>query len=108
MKIHFIGTCSGTEPRPNTHHCSLVFEINGVYYWFDAGENSSHTAYTKMGIDLSRVRCVFISHPHIDHIGGLPNLIYSLNKLVWKNIPHEYPKPDMGTVAPAPAKSTRY
>ena len=89
MKIHFLGTCSGTEPIPDMHHCSLVFEVNGVYYWFDAGENCSHTAYTKMGIDLSRVRSVFISHPHIDHIGGLANLIYSLNKLVWRNIPHE-------------------
>ena len=89
MKIHFIGTCSGTEPMPNMHHCCLVFEINGTYYWFDAGENCSHTAYTKMGIDLSHVRCVFISHPHIDHIGGLANLLYNLNKLVWRKIPHE-------------------
>ncbi|MBE6644824.1 MAG: MBL fold metallo-hydrolase [Ruminococcaceae bacterium] len=88
MKIHFIGTCSGTEPMPDMHHCSVVFEINRVYYWFDAGENCSHTAMTKMGIDLSRVRCVFISHSHIDHIGGLANLLYSLNKLVWRNIPH--------------------
>lgn len=88
MKIHFLGTCSGTEPMPDMHHCSLVFEINGIYYWFDAGENSSHTAMTKMGIDLSRVRSVFISHPHIDHIGGLPNLVYALNKLVWRKTPH--------------------
>ena len=88
MKIHFLGTCSGTEPMTNMNHCSLVFEINGVYYWFDAGENCSHTASTKMGIDLSRVRSIFISHPHIDHIGGLANLLYSLNKLVWRNIPH--------------------
>ena len=88
MKIYFIGTCSGTEPMPDMHHCSLVFEINDVYYWFDAGENCSHTAYTKLGIDLSRVRSVFISHPHIDHVGGLANLVYSLNKLVWRKIPH--------------------
>ena len=89
MKIYFLGTCSGTEPMPDMHHCSVVFEIRGVYYWFDAGENCSHTAMTKMGIDLSRVRSIFISHPHIDHIGGLANLIYALNKLVWRKIPHE-------------------
>lgn len=88
MKIHFIGTCSGTEPMPDMHHCSIVFDVADVYYWFDAGENSSHTAMTKMGIDLSRVRSVFISHPHIDHIGGLPNLMYALNKLVWRGKPH--------------------
>ena len=88
MKIHFLGTCSGTEPMPDMHHCSIVFEIDGVYYWFDAGENSSHTAMTKMGIDLSRIRSIFISHPHIDHVGGLANLLYTLNKLVWRGFAH--------------------
>ena len=71
MKIHFLGTCAGTEPIPDMHHCSLVFEVNGVYYWFDAGENCSHTAYTKMGIDLSRVRSVFICHPYVSIVSVL-------------------------------------
>ncbi len=88
MKIHFLGTCSGTEPMPDMHHCSLVLEIDGIYYWFDAGESCSHTAMTKMNIDLSRVRSVFISHPHIDHVGGLANLLYTFNKLVWRGFPH--------------------
>ena len=80
MKITFLGTCSGTEPEAGRHHCSLVFEINGKYYWFDAGENCSHAAYTS-GIDVQRVRAVFISHMHIDHIGGLANLIFTINKV---------------------------
>ena len=80
MKIHFLGTCSGTEPMPNMHHCSLVMEIGDKYYWFDAGESSSHTAYTS-GIDISRVRAIFISHMHIDHCGGLPNLMFTIDKL---------------------------
>ena len=88
MKIHFIGTCSGTEPMPDMHHCSIAFEVGGIYYWFDAGENSSHAAMTKLGLDMSRIRSVFISHPHIDHIGGLPNLLFTLNKLVWRGFPH--------------------
>ena len=88
MKINFVGTCSGTEPMPGMHHCCVVFEINGIYYWFDAGESSTHTAYADMGIDLSYVRSVFISHPHIDHVGGLANLIFALNKLPWRKIPH--------------------
>lgn len=80
IKINFIGTCSGTEPEAGRHHCSLVFEINGIYYWFDAGENCSHAAYTS-GIDVQRIRAVFISHMHIDHIGGLANLIFTINKV---------------------------
>lgn len=80
-KITFLGTCAGTEPYPNTHHTSFVFEVDGVNYFFDAGECCSHTAYN-LGIDLTRVSAIFISHSHIDHIGGLPNLIYTMNKLV--------------------------
>lgn len=80
MKITFLGTCSGTEPMPNMHHTSFVVEIGGSCYWFDAGEGCGHTAYTH-GIDVTRVRSIFISHVHIDHIGGLPHLIFAMNKV---------------------------
>ena len=72
--VKFLGTCSGTEPFENMHHCSLIITVNGKNYWFDAGENCSFTAHM-MGLDLQQVRAVFISHPHMDHIGGLGNLI---------------------------------
>ena len=80
MKITFLGTCSGTEPMPNRHHSSVIFEINDRYYWFDAGENCSHKAYTS-GVDVSHVRAVFISHMHVDHIGGLANLMSVIRKV---------------------------
>ena len=65
---------------PGRHHTSFVIEINDRYYWFDAGENCSHAAYTS-GIDVNRVRAVFISHMHIDHVGGLANLIFTIRKV---------------------------
>ena len=80
IKINFLGTCSGTEPMLGRHHCSIVFEIGEKVYWFDAGENCSHAAHTS-GIDVQRVRAVFISHMHIDHIGGLANLIFTIRKV---------------------------
>lgn len=80
MKIHYLGTCSGTEPMPNMHHCSLVIEVAGMLYWFDAGEGCSHRAYTD-GLNLLNTKAIFISHPHIDHIGGLANLLFVLHKL---------------------------
>lgn len=80
IKITFLGTCSGTEPMPGRHHTSIVIEAGGLVYWFDAGENCSHTAHTS-GIDMTHVRAVFISHMHIDHIGGLANLIFTIRKI---------------------------
>ncbi|MBQ7386730.1 MAG: MBL fold metallo-hydrolase [Clostridia bacterium] len=81
MKIYYLGTCSGTEPMADMHHCSLIFEIGGTNYWFDAGENCMHTAYT-MGIDVTNTKCLFISHPHVDHVGGLPLLFSCFRKII--------------------------
>lgn len=80
IKIHFLGTCSGTEPMKDSHHCSLLMEIGNSIYWFDAGENCAHRAYTS-GIDILKTRALFISHPHLDHTGGLPNLLGCFRKL---------------------------
>ena len=81
IKITHLGTCSGTEPYKNLHHNSFILEVNGVNYWFDAGENCAHYAHCS-GIDVMKTKALFISHCHIDHIGGLPmifNTIWKLN-----------------------------
>jgi len=80
MLLHIFGTCSGTEPYPGRHHCAFAFEYNGRLYWFDAGEGCAYTAHT-MGVDLMRLRKVVISHPHMDHVGGLGNLFWTVRKL---------------------------
>ncbi len=81
MKIHFLGTCSGTEPMPGRKHSAVAIECNNALYWFDAGEGCSYTAHLK-GLDLLTVKKIMISHTHMDHVGGLCNLLWNIRKLV--------------------------
>jgi ribonuclease BN (tRNA processing enzyme) len=80
MNLTFLGTCSGTEPMPDRRHTSFAIEHDGHVYWFDAGEGCSHTAHV-LGVDLLATRAVFISHTHMDHLGGLANLLWNVRKL---------------------------
>ena len=80
MKIYIFGSCSGTEPFVGRHHTSFAIETEGRIFWFDAGEGCAHTAHV-MGVDLLRVSEIFISHPHMDHVGGLPHLLWTIRKL---------------------------
>lgn len=81
MKIHFLGTCAGTEPMPGRHHTAWILETNDTLYQFDAGESCAYTASAVMKLDLLKMRAIFISHPHIDHIGGLPHWYFTIPKL---------------------------
>lgn len=83
IKIRFLGTCSGTEPFENMHHTAFTIEADERTYWFDAGENCSRNAFLQ-GVDMLSVNSIFISHPHVDHIGGLINLLLLIRQQMWR------------------------
>jgi ribonuclease BN (tRNA processing enzyme) len=80
LKLTILGSCSGTEPMPGRHHTSIALEYDHRTYWFDAGENCAHAGHTG-GVDLPATEAIFLSHTHIDHFGGMPNLLWTLGKL---------------------------
>ncbi len=82
-KVHMLGTCAGMEPWEGRNHTSLILQKpSGELLWFDAGEYCSWTA-VKMGIDITRCKHMFLSHPHGDHIGGITGFIVSKGKIQW-------------------------
>lgn len=79
-RLHILGSCSGTEPMPDRHHTALALEHDGQLFFFDAGEGCAHTAHV-IGLDLLRVRHIFLTHSHQDHVGGLGHLLWTIRKL---------------------------
>lgn len=80
MLLTVNGSCSGMEPMPGMQHVSFTLTSGGSVYWFDAGEGCSRTAYLN-GTDLLATKAVFISHTHMDHVGGMANLFWNIRKV---------------------------
>lgn len=78
MKITTLGTSHGdhTYCRFNS---STLFEIGESLYLIDAGAPVS-ALMIRAQKDFGRLRAVFITHMHDDHIGGLPGLMKTLVK----------------------------
>ncbi|MEO1923518.1 MAG: ribonuclease Z [Nautiliaceae bacterium] len=77
MKFTFLGTSAG-RPTKNRNVSALAFEINNEYGWylFDCGEGTQHRVL-QTHLSLYKLKNIFISHIHGDHVYGLFGLITS-------------------------------
>jgi len=62
---------------------SMLVEVNGLKVLLDAGQSTSvvHNA-SFLGIDLSTIDKIVLSHGHSDHTGGLRQLLMAMRKQV--------------------------
>jgi len=74
-KIIFLGTGAGMPTGKRNVPSVAVFLNEGGDFWlFDCGEGTQQRIFTA-GLKLSKLKAIFISHMHGDHLFGLPGLL---------------------------------
>ena len=76
-KLHFLGT-GCMVPTKTRNHLSIALEYNGNIFLFDCGE-ATQNQIKNMKLPIGKIKKIFISHWHGDHVLGLPGLIQTLS-----------------------------
>ena len=69
IKVTVLGRASA-KPTVTSHPSAQVVNVNEQYYLVDAGEGTQQQMFRR-GINPLKLRAVFISHLHGDHVFGL-------------------------------------
>ncbi len=76
FRLNILG-CGSAVPTPLHNPSSQVIERRGCLYMIDCGEGAQ-AMIRRMKLKFSRLRHIFISHLHGDHVFGLPGLLSTL------------------------------
>lgn len=79
MKLHILG-CYSATPRILSNPTSQVLDINNHLFLIDCGEGTQ-VELRRHKIKFFRIKHIFISHLHGDHVYGLVGLISSFKML---------------------------
>lgn len=74
-RLILLGTAGGPTPKPNRAQPANAIVVDGVIYVIDCG-NGVAQQMAKAGLDLGRIRDVFITHHHSDHDADYGNLLW--------------------------------
>ncbi|KDQ64236.1 hypothetical protein JAAARDRAFT_118066 [Jaapia argillacea MUCL 33604] len=75
VNITFLGTASA-QPSSTRNHSSLALRLGGDVWLFDCGEATQHQIQ-KSTVKAGKIKKIFITHTHGDHIFGLLPLLCS-------------------------------
>ncbi len=76
IRVTVLGT-SGSTPTKNRGMPSVALTYEGAVYLFDCGEGTQ-IKLMRYGINLSKIKAIFISHVHGDHVIGVAGLIRTM------------------------------
>ena len=88
LKITILG-CHSATPRVNAHPTSQYLEINNNFFLIDCGEGTQ-VQLRKYKVKFSKIKHIFISHLHGDHIFGLVGLVSTFRLLNREQELHVY------------------
>lgn len=79
MEVTILG-CGSATPTPRHQPSSQVVEHHGRLFMVDCGEGAQ-SGFRRAGLKKNRLRHIFISHLHGDHLFGLPGMLSTMDLL---------------------------
>ena len=83
-RIVTLGTAAGPRSLSDRAGPATLLQVGDRIYLVDAGAGVSH-GLADIGIQPDQVRRIFLTHPHFDHVAGIPTLL----GFAWQRRPSE-------------------